>query len=160
MLAHKDKVVGELTKGIEFLFKKNKIDWIKGDGAAGRRGQGRGRGRRRRDARPGRAGTSSSPPAPKSRRCPGSTIDETANRLLDRGAGPGGRAEALVVIGGGDIGLELGSVWRRLGAEVTVVEFLDRILPGMDGEMSKQIAAGLQKQGFVFRLSTKVTVPR
>ena len=63
----------------------------------------------------------------------------------------------LVVIGGGYIGLEMGSVWRRLGAEVTVVEFLDRILPGMDGEVSKQMQRLLQKQGITFKLGTKVT---
>ena len=58
----------------------------------------------------------------------------------------------MVVIGGGYIGLEMGAVWRRLGAEVTVVEFLDRILPGMDGEISKQMQRILQKQGFAFKL--------
>jgi dihydrolipoamide dehydrogenase len=63
----------------------------------------------------------------------------------------------LLVIGAGVIGLELGSVWRRLGSEVTVVEFLDRILPGLDGEVGKQAQRILQKQGFAFRLSQKVT---
>ena len=63
----------------------------------------------------------------------------------------------LVVIGGGYIGLEMGSVWRRLGSEVTVVEFLDRILPGMDGEVSKVMERLLQKQGIAFKLGTKVT---
>jgi dihydrolipoamide dehydrogenase len=65
--------------------------------------------------------------------------------------------EKLLIVGAGVIGLELGSVWRRLGAEVTVVEFLDRILPGMDGEVAKQFQRILEKQGFVFRLGTKVT---
>ena len=65
----------------------------------------------------------------------------------------------LVVIGGGVIGLELGSVWRRLGAEVTVVEFLDQILPGFDGEVRKEANKIFKKQGFEFRLSTKVTGP-
>jgi len=63
----------------------------------------------------------------------------------------------LLVVGAGVIGLELGSVWRRLGAEVTVVEFLDRILPGMDGEVAKQFQRMLEKQGFAFKLGTKVT---
>ena len=63
----------------------------------------------------------------------------------------------LVVIGGGVIGLELGSVWRRLGAEVTVIEFLDRLIPGNDGEVAKQFERILAKQGLKFRLSTKVT---
>src|SRR5206468_9475406 len=63
----------------------------------------------------------------------------------------------MVVIGGGVIGLELGSVWRRLGAEVTVVEFLDQILPGFDGDVRKEANKIFKKQGFEFRLSTKVT---
>ena len=63
----------------------------------------------------------------------------------------------MVVIGGGVIGLELGSVWRRLGAKVTVVEFLDQILPGMDGDVRKEANKMFKKQGFEFRLSTKVT---
>ena len=63
----------------------------------------------------------------------------------------------MVVVGGGYIGLELGSVWRRLGSEVTVVEFLDRITPGMDGEVSKQFQRILQKQGIAFKLGHKVT---
>src|SRR5690606_29971714 len=63
----------------------------------------------------------------------------------------------LVVIGAGVIGLELGSVWRRLGAEVTVIEYLDRILPGMDGGAAKQFQRLLQKQGFTFQLASKVT---
>ena len=66
----------------------------------------------------------------------------------------------LVVIGAGVIGLELGSVWRRLGSEVTVVEYLDRILPGMDGEVAKQFQRILDKQGFEFKLGAKVTEGR
>src|SRR5205814_4733947 len=65
--------------------------------------------------------------------------------------------EKMLIIGAGVIGLELGSVWRRLGAEVMVVEFLDRILPGMDGEVAKQFQRMLEKQGFVFKLGAKVT---
>jgi pyruvate/2-oxoglutarate dehydrogenase complex dihydrolipoamide dehydrogenase (E3) component len=65
--------------------------------------------------------------------------------------------EHLVVIGGGVIGLELGSVWRRLGAKVTVVEFLDQLLPGMDGDVRKEAAKIFKKQGFELKLSTKVT---
>ena len=65
--------------------------------------------------------------------------------------------ERLTVIGGGYIGLELGSVWRRLGAEVTVIEFLDRITPGMDAEVAKTFQRSLTKQGMVFKLSSKVT---
>jgi Pyruvate/2-oxoglutarate dehydrogenase complex, dihydrolipoamide dehydrogenase (E3) component, and related enzymes len=65
--------------------------------------------------------------------------------------------ERLLIVGAGVIGLELGSVWHRLGAQVTVVEFLDRILPGNDGEVAKQFQRILEKQGFAFKLSTKVT---
>src|SRR5207237_8811105 len=65
--------------------------------------------------------------------------------------------EKLLIVGAGVIGLELGSVWHRLGAQVTVVEFLDRILPGMDGEVAKQFQRILEKQGFAFKLSAKVT---
>ena len=68
--------------------------------------------------------------------------------------------KSMVVIGGGYIGLEMGSVWQRLGTEVTVVEFLDRILPGMDGEISKQMQRILTKQGMKFKLGTKVTAAR
>ena len=65
--------------------------------------------------------------------------------------------EKLLIVGAGVIGLELGSVWHRLGAQVTVVEFLDRILPGMDGEVAKQFQRILEKQGFAFKLGAKVT---
>ena len=119
-----------LTKGIEFLFKKNKVDWIKGAGRIAGAGQGRGHGRRRRGDRPSRPRTSSSPPARSPPRCPASTVDQ--KRIVDS-TGALSLPEvpkSLVVIGAGVIGLELGSVWRRLGAEVTVVEFLDRITPG------------------------------
>ena len=83
-----------------------------------------------------------------------SVVTSTGGLELDRVPGH------LVVIGGGYIGLELGSVWRRLGAEVTVVEFLDRIVPGMDGEVGKTFERVLTKQGFKFRLKTKVTAAR
>ena len=88
---------------------------------------------------------------------PGVTIDEkkvvTSTGALELTAVP----EKLVVIGAGVIGLELGSVWKRLGAEVTVIEYLDRILPGMDGEVAKQFQRLLEKQGFKFHLASKVT---
>ena len=90
-------------------------------------------------------------------RLPGVEIDEKTHRLLDRRADASpSRRQMLIVVGAGVIGLELGSVWRRLGAEVTVVEFLDRILPGMDGEVAKQFQRMLEKQGFKFRLGHKV----
>ena len=90
-------------------------------------------------------------------RLPGVTIDErtvvSSTGALDLETVP----KRLLVIGAGVIGLELGSVWRRLGAEVTVVEYLDRVLPGMDGEVGKQFQRIMGKQGIVFKLSTMVT---
>ncbi|MEA2756416.1 MAG: dihydrolipoamide dehydrogenase, partial [Aliidongia sp.] len=156
MLARKDKVVGDLTKGIEGLFKKNKIAWIKGAGrivASGKvqvdLAEG---GSRDLAARHIIIATGS-----ESMPLPGVEIDEktivTSTGALSLDPVP----KRLVVIGGGYIGLELGSVWARLGAEVTVVEFLDRITPGMDGETGKMLQRLLQRQGFKFKLSTKVT---
>jgi dihydrolipoamide dehydrogenase len=91
---------------------------------------------------------------------PGVEIDEqqivTSTGALALGKVPG----HLVVVGGGYIGLEMGSVWRRLGAKVTVVEFLDRIVPGMDTEIAKQFQRILNRQGMTFRLGTKVTAAK
>src|SRR6185312_5243004 len=90
----------------------------------------------------------------------GIPVDEkrivTSTGALELGEVP----KSMVVIGGGVIGLELGSVWQRLGAEVTVIEFLDRILPGMDGELSKTAQKILGKQGLQFKLGSKVTSAR
>ena len=154
MLARKDKVVGELTKGIEFLFKKNKITYLKGTGAL----LGNGKVEVTGDSKQVIAakniviatGSDSTP-------LPGLTIDEkkivTSTGALTLEKVP----EHLVVVGGGVIGLELGSVWRRLGAKVTVVEFLDRIVPTMDTEIGAQFQKLLAKQGIEFRLGQKVT---
>ena len=159
MLAHKDATVASNVNGVAFLFKKNKIDTFRGTGkvvSAGkvvgdRRGrQGPGdrdqehRHRHRLGCRrhPGRQG--------RDRR--------EGDRLVDRRAGiPTKCRNSLVVVGGGVIGLELGSVWARLGAKVTVVEYLDTILGGMDGEVAKQFQRMLAKQGIEFRLGSKVT---
>jgi dihydrolipoamide dehydrogenase len=151
MMAHKDKVVDANVKGVEFLFRKNKVDWVKG--AA-------------RIAGPGKVavgervlGTKAIVIATGSEVAPlrGIAIDETrivsSTGALALGAVP----KAMAVIGGGVIGLEMASVWQRLGAKVTVIEFLDRVLPGMDGEVSKQTQRILARQGIEFRLSTKVT---
>ena len=142
--------VKELTGGIEFLFKKNKVDLAQGP----RQVHGRAHGRRGRQAA-SRRRTWSSPPAPRSRRCPGVEVDNAKGMIVDStGALALDRVpEHMVVIGGGVIGLELGSVWRRLGAKVTVVEFLDQLLPGMDGEVRKEAAKLFAKQGMELRSS-------
>jgi dihydrolipoamide dehydrogenase len=155
MMGRKDKVVTTLTRGVEFLFRKNKIDWLKGKG---------------RIAAPGRvvltgadgasqeieatsiiiASGSESTPLP----CIG--IDEkrivssTGALALDR------VPDRLVVIGGGYIGLELGSVWQRLGSKVTVVEVLDHIVPSMDRELGAALQRVLARSGIEFKLATKV----
>ena len=147
----------QLTKGVEFLFKKNKVDWIKGAGRLAGAGQGRGHRPRRRGRPRWKPRTSSSPPARRPPRLPGVDVDQ--DRIVDS-TGALSLPEVpkhLVVIGAGIIGLELGSVWRRLGAKVTVVEFLDRITPGMDAEIAKTFQRILTKQGMVFRLGSKVT---
>ena len=154
MQARKGEVVSANVKGVEFLFRKNKVTWLKGEG---------------RIAAPGQvvvgeetyeakhiviaSGSESIP-------LPGVPVDEqrivTSTGGLELGVVP----KHLVVIGGGYIGLELGSVWRRLGAEVTVVEFLNRIVPGMDGEVGRMFERILTRQGFKFRLKTRVTGAR
>ena len=151
MRARMGEVVSANVKGVEFLFRKNKVTWLKGTG---------------RIAAPGQVdvdgtvhtakhiviatGSESMPLA-------GVTVDEkrivTSTGALELDAVPG----HLVVIGGGVIGLELGSVWRRLGAQVTVIEFLDRIVPPMDREVGTAFQRILTKQGMKFRLGQKVT---
>lgn len=154
MQSRKADVVTANVKGVEFLFRKNKVTWLKGHG---------------RIAGPGNVevdgttydtkniviatGSDSVPLA-------GVEVDErqivssTGGLELDK------VPAHLVVIGGGYIGLELGSVWSRLGAEVTVVEFLDRIVPTMDGEVARSLQRVLGRQGLKFRLGTKVTAAR
>ena len=151
MMAHKDKVVDANVKGVEFLFRKNKVEWVKG--AARIAGPGRvAVGERVLEARAIVIATGSEVSPLR-----GIDIDEkkivSSTGALELGAVP----KSMAVIGGGVIGLEMASVWQRLGAKVTVVEFLDRILPGMDGEVSKQAQRILARQGIEFRLSTKVT---
>ncbi len=155
MMKHKDDTVAANVNGVAFLFKKNKIDWLQGRGPDRRARQGRRQGAKTAPRRRSRPRTSSSPPAPTSRACRAVEIDE--KRIV---SSTGALAlpkcpKQLIVIGAGVIGLELGSVWRRLGAEVTVVEFLDRILPGMDGEIGKQFQRLLKKQGIKFKLGTR-----
>ena len=156
MLANKDKVVEDLTKGIEFLFKKNKIDWVAGAASVKSASEvevtpADGKAVTLKTERVLIATGSESTPLP------GVEIDEkrivTSTGALSLAKVP----KHLVVVGGGYIGLEMGSVWARLGAKVTVVEFLDRIVPTMDREIGKRFMAVLRKQGMTFKLSTKVT---
>jgi dihydrolipoamide dehydrogenase len=148
--SRKEAVKG-LTQGIEFLFKKNKVEWLKGR-ASFETADTVKVGDRTVRAKNIVIATGSSVTE-----LPGITIDQ--ERIVDStGALELGQVpKRLVVIGGGVIGLELGSVWRRLGAEVTVVEFLDQILPGFDGDVRKEANKIFKKQGFEFKLSTKVT---
>ncbi len=154
MQKRKADVVSANVKGIEFLFKKNKVTWLKG--AA-------------RITAPGQVSVDGQTYAAKSIviatgsevvPLPGIDIDETkivsSTGALELDHVP----QSLVVIGGGYIGLELGSVWSRLGAKVTVVEYLDRLVPGMDLEIGKTFERVLGKQGFTFKLGTKVTAAR
>jgi dihydrolipoamide dehydrogenase len=156
MMARKDQVVSTLTRGVEYLFRKNRIDWLRGKG---------------RIAAPGRVAVSTadgevheveaeaviiasgSESAPLS----GVAIDE--KRIVSStGALSFDRVpERLVVIGGGYIGLELGSVWRRLGSQVTVVELLDRIVPTMDRELATALQRVLTRSGIAFRLGARMT---
>ncbi len=148
----KEAVKG-LTQGIEFLFKKNKIEWLKGLGTF--EGPNRVKvGDRTVTAKDIVIATGSSVTP-----LTGVEVDNSKGRIVDStGALELGEVpKRMVVIGGGVIGLELGSVWKRLGAEVIVVEFLDQILPGMDGDVRKEANKIFKKQGFDFRLSTKVT---
>ena len=155
MMARKDKIVGDLTKGIAFLLDKNKVEGIHGTAkiaaadtvevalAAG--------GKRTLETAHILIATGSEPTP-----LPGIDIDE--KRIVSStGALALGRVpKHLVVIGAGYIGLELGSVWSRLGTKVTVVELLDRIVPGMDGELAKGLQRTLTKQGLAFKLGSKV----
>ncbi|MFO1176553.1 MAG: dihydrolipoyl dehydrogenase [Paracoccaceae bacterium] len=150
MQAYKADVVSTNTKGIEFLFKKNKITWIKGWAAIPAPGQVK-VGDELHDARH-IVIASGSEPSP----LPGVEVDEkvivTSTGALALAAIP----KKLVVIGAGVIGLEMGSVYARLGSEVTVVEYLDAITPGMDGEVAKTLERILKKQGLKFVLGAAV----
>ena len=157
MMARKTKVVHDLTQGIAFLFRKNKVDHLHGAGTILAPGQV--------TFTPESGGEARLLTAPRVliatgsdvATIPGVTIDEqrivSSTGALELAEVP----KRLVVIGGGAIGIELGSVWRRLGAEVVVIEFLDHILAGMDGEIAKTMLRILQKQGLSFKLASKVT---
>ena len=156
MMKQKNESVAGLTKGIEFLFRKNKVHWVKGWGHIDGPGKVT-----VTDSQGGKTElltrniiiATGSEPTP----LPGVEVDN--KRILDS-TGALSLTEVpkhLVVIGAGVIGLELGSVWRRLGAQVTVVEYLDRICPGVDDEAGKTLQRSLSKQGISFKLSSKVT---
>jgi dihydrolipoamide dehydrogenase len=151
MHAQRLDAVKGLTGGIEFLFKKNKVEWLKGHATFESADTVKIGDRTVRAKNIVIATGSSVTPLP------GITIDQ--ERIVDST----GALELpqvpkrMVVIGGGVIGLELGSVWRRLGAQVICVEFLDQILPGFDDDVRKEANKILKKQGFEFKLSTKVT---
>jgi dihydrolipoamide dehydrogenase len=150
MLAYKQKTVDTNTKGIEFLFKKNKIDWIKGWATVPEPGKVK-VGDDIHEAKNIIIATGSEPAS-----LPGVEVDEkvvvTSTGALTLNKVP----KKLVVIGAGVIGLELGSVYARLGSEVTVVEYLDAITPGMDGEVQKQFMKLLKKQGINFVMGAAV----
>jgi dihydrolipoamide dehydrogenase len=153
MHGQRKDAVKQLTGGIEFLFKKNKVEWLKGRAAFTGKDTVKVGDREVRAKNVVIATGSSVTPLP------GVEVDNSKGVVVDStGALELAKVpEHLVVIGGGVIGLELGSVWRRLGAKVTCVEFLDQILPGFDGEVRKEANKIFKKQGFEFRLSTKVT---
>lgn len=151
MQAEKTKAVGELTGGIEFLFKKNKVDWLKGHAAFTSANSIDVAGKSYTAKNIMIATGSSVTPLPGVEIDQKVIVDSTGALALPK------VPKHMVVIGGGVIGLELGSVWLRLGAEVTVVEYLDQILPGMDGEVRKEAAKIFKKQGFNIRTGTKVT---
>ena len=153
MHAQRRDAVKGLTGGIEFLFKKNKVDWKKGHATF-------------QDAHTVKVGdetvtaknviiATGSSVTP----LPGVEVDNEKQVVVDSTGALELKAvpKKMVVIGGGVIGLELGSVWRRLGAEVIVVEYLDKLLPGMDDDVRKEAAKIFKKQGMELRLSTKVT---
>ena len=159
MMKQKAESVTALTKGIEFLFKKNKVDWVKGAGKIIDQGKVAVTAAdgtvSTLDAKNIVIATGSEPSG-----LPGVTVDN--KRIVDS-TGALSLPEvpkSLIVIGAGIIGLELGSVWRRLGAQVTVVEYLDRITPGMDAETAKTFQRSLTKQGMTFKLGAKVTAAK
>jgi dihydrolipoamide dehydrogenase len=156
MMAQKEEAVEGLTKGIEFLFKKNKVEYVKGRGKIAGKGKvevalAEG-GTRVLETKNIVIATGSEPAS-----LPGIEIDE--ERIVSNTGALSLKAvpKKLVLIGAGVIGLEMGSVWARLGSDVTVVEYLDRILPPADAEVAKEAEKTFKKQGLSFKLGTKVT---
>ena len=154
MMARKAEVVTANVKGVEFLFRKNKVIWLKGAARIIAPGKVEVNGNTYDTKHIVIATGSESAPLP------GVDVDERRIVSSTGGLELDAVPKRLAVIGCGYIGLELGSVWRRLGAEVTVIEFLDRIVPTMDAEIAKSLERILSKQGLKFRLNTKVTGAR
>ena len=150
MLAYKDDVIGQNTKGIEFLFKKNKIDWLKGWGSIPEKGKVK-VGDEVHEAKHIIIASGSEPSS-----LPGIEIDQKVVVDSEGALSLPKVPKKMVVIGAGVIGLELGSVYSRLGTEVQVIEFLDHITPGMDAEVSRQFQKLLVKQGLGFTLGAAV----
>jgi dihydrolipoamide dehydrogenase len=156
MMKFKQEGVDGNVKGVDFLFKKNKVESFRGTGRIAGPGKvevGSGNGKAQTIETKAIVIATGSDVA----KLPGIEIDEkrivSSTGALELAKVP----ERLLVVGAGVIGLELGSVWRRLGAQVEVVEFLDRILPGMDDEIARQFQRNQEKQGIKFRLGSKVT---
>jgi dihydrolipoamide dehydrogenase len=156
MMKFKEEGVEGNVKGVAFLLKKNKVESFRGIGRIARAGTvevtGRGGKSEKLEGKAIVIATGSDVA-----RLPGIEIDEKCIVSSTGALALAKVPQRLLVIGAGVIGLELGSVWRRLGAEVVVVEFLDRILPGMDDEVCRQFHRMLEKQGMTFKLSSKVT---
>ncbi|MDB5643754.1 MAG: lpdA, partial [Hyphomicrobiales bacterium] len=158
MMKHKDDTVDANVNGVGFLLKKNKVDSFFGHGAIKGAGKvdvtaddGKVTSLETKNIVIATGSDIATPPGVDVQFDEKIIVSSTGAIALDKVPGK------LIVIGGGVIGLELGSVWKRLGAEVIVVEYLDRILPGMDNEIAKQFQRILEKQGFKFNLSSKVT---
>jgi dihydrolipoamide dehydrogenase len=156
MMAHKEKVVADLTKGVEFLLKKNKVDRIAGAASIAAPGEVV---VSQNDGTTGSLTTRNILIATGSEPSPLAGVEVDEKRIVSSTGALSLESvpEKLIVIGAGVIGLELGSVWSRLGSDVTVVEYLDHILPGMDREIGRHALRVFKRQGLEFQLSQKVT---
>ncbi|TMQ71148.1 MAG: NAD(P)/FAD-dependent oxidoreductase, partial [Candidatus Eisenbacteria bacterium] len=155
MMERKDKVVGELTRGVDGLFKKNKVERVNGSARIASPGQvevAGAEGARSLATRRILIATGSKPAA-----LPGIRYDDHRIVHSTHALALPEVPRRMIVVGAGAIGLELGSVWRRLGAEVEVLEFMDRIVPGMDRKMGQLLQRSREKQGIAFRLQTSAT---
>ena len=154
MMKNKEKAVGVLTKGIEFLFKKNKVTYFKGTGAFKNKNEISILAEGKETIIQTDKTIISTGSEPIS--IPGMEFDEEKILSSTGALSLSKLPKKMIVVGGGYIGLEMGSVWSRLGTQVEVIEFLDHITPGMDKEVSKEFEKILKKQGMKFQLNTKV----